>query len=378
MSTPYLITFTPVNRFFFGSSHSFAEGFFAESMKYPQPTTILGCLRNTILIQQNIVTTQNGRHIPDITNTEAQKFTGTSMVNGLNDNNDNFGVIEKLSPVFIVKQGNDRIADILFPAPADMEKIDNFFRYITYKRQGNAISSYSGKEKPFAILSDRNPKLPEVDCIGGKEFWSAYLNNQQISCNSDYAEDKIFITHTSVGIGRKDRVAEEGMFYTKIDYSLYKDFSFGVIVWLRDNNILKNDVVLLGGEQSAFRMEISPISDDIFSSHPVINAILSDNCDFFKNLNSCTNNEKLVALSPLVFDETINSSLTDIMEHRIVKGIHSIKTIKKVGAIKSEAVCMVPAGSVLYPEKAMNSSGWEIPYKIGYNHVIKIKRGKHV
>ncbi|HCC69060.1 MAG TPA: hypothetical protein DEP99_04145 [Nitrospiraceae bacterium] len=92
-------------------------------------------------------------------------------------------------------------------------------------------------------------------------------------------------------------------------------------------------------------------------------------------MTACTDKDKLVALSPLVFDESINSSLTGIMEHRIIKGIHAIRTIKKIGVVKSEAVCMIPAGSVLYPEKSINLNGWKIPYKIGYNYVIKTKRG---
>lgn len=382
MST-YLITFTPVNRFFFGSSHSFAEGFYVESMKYPQPTTILGCLRNTILIQKRIVKDGGtGRHIPDIDNSDAKELTGTSTINRLDDSDNNFGVIERVSPVFMVKQGDVGIDDILFPVPADIEQIGNFFRYITHKKRDNAISSYSGMRKSLAILSDKNPKLPPPLSLGGKDFWDAYLSNQQISYNPDYTDDRIFKTHLSVGIGceRNDagggkryfkKTTIKGMFYTKIDYSPDKGFSFGVIVWLRDNNVLKNDVVLLGGEQSPFRMKIRPVSDSIFSSHPITMAIMNDNCDLFQKLATCTNKDKLVALSPLAFDEKVNFSLAGIMEHKIIKGIHSIKTIRKIGAIKSEAVCMIPAGSVLYPEKSITLSGWKIPYKIGYNCAIK-------
>jgi len=387
MSTPYLIRFTPVNRFFFGSSHSFAEGFYVESMKYPQPTTILGCLRNTILIQEGIVKDDGtGRHIPDIDNSDAKELTGTSAINGLDDSDDNFGVIERVSPVFMVKQSDVGIDDILFSIPADIEQIDSFFRYIKYKKKNNAISSYSGMRKSFAILSDKNPKLPPPSSLWGKDFWDAYLNNQQIFYNPDYTDDKIFKTHISIGIGCENKDAGggkryfkkttiKGMFYTKIDYSLHKGYSFGVIVWLSDNNILKDDIALMGGEQSAFHMEITPATNSIFSSHPVTDAIIKDNCNFFNNVSSCTNNDKLIALSPLVFDETINSSLNDIMEHRVVRGIHSIKTIKKIGPVKSEAVSMIPAGSVLYPEKSVNLTGWKIPYKIGYNYVIKTERG---
>ncbi|HCC69059.1 MAG TPA: hypothetical protein DEP99_04140, partial [Nitrospiraceae bacterium] len=250
MSVPYLITFRPIDRFFFGTSHSFAEGFFAESMKYPQPTTILGCLRNTILIQQNIVIMQqNGRYIPDITaNSQASRLTGTSKINGLNDNDDNFGVIERLSPVFIVTQKNSNMEDILFPVPAEVERNGDFFRYVKYEKKDNAISSYSGIKKDFAI--DRDPKLYPSSSLGGKDFWNAYIDNKQLPYNSDYAEDKAFITHTSVGIGRENRVAKPGMFYTKIDYSFKEGYSFGVLVWLSNGNVLKDSVITMGGEQS--------------------------------------------------------------------------------------------------------------------------------
>lgn len=396
MSTPYLITFTPVNRFFFGSSHSFAEGFYVESMKYPQPTTILGCLRNTILIQKDIVKDDGTRrNIPDIENDAAKKLTGTSVINGLDDNDDNFGVIERVSPVFIVKQKNSSIEDILFPVPADIEGKDKFYRSITYKRQDNAISSYSGMKKSFAILSDKNPKLPSLSSLGGKDFWSAYWKSQQIPNGANYPEDKIFKTHISVGIGCENKDAGdgkfyfkkttiEGMFYTKIDYSLHKDYSFGVIVWLSEE-VLNKGIIMMGGERSVFNLDINEIkelssADGIFSSHPVIKAIMNGNCDLFQNLTAYTNKDKLVALSPLVFDESINSSLKDIMEHRIIQGIQSMRMLKPGVRVsgkgeKSESVCMIPAGSVLYSEKSIRLTGWKIPYKIGYNHVIKTKRG---
>lgn len=388
MSSPYLITFTPINRFFFGSSHSFAEDFYVESMKYPQPTTILGCLRDTILLQERITKNSGGRYIVDIGHPNAKDLTGTSRVEGLNDSDDNFGKIERLSPIFIVKtQKNGSIADILFPVPADIERNGDFFRYIEYKKIDNAISNYSGMKKPFAILSDKNPKIPSPASLGGREFWIKYIDNRQIPYNSVYSEDEIFKTHISVGIGceNKDtgmgkryfkKTVQKGMFYTKIDYSLHKDYVFGVIVWLGDN-VLEEDIVLLGGEQSAFQMKISCARDGICSSHPVVTAIINNKCDLFQNLNSCTNNDKLVALSPLVFDESVNSRLKDIMEHRIIQGIQSIRTLRRAanGIQKSDATCMIPSGSVLYPERSAKFSGWKIPYKIGYNHVIKTKRG---
>lgn len=387
MSTPYLITFTPVNRFFFGSSQSFAESFYAESMKYPQPTTILGCLRDTILLQNNVVKESNGRYIADINNGRAKELTGTSKVNGLNDSDD-FGVIGKVSPIFIVKQGDTGIEDILFPVPNDIEIKDCNLNLITYEKKSAAISSYSGKRKDYAIRSSKDPKLYSKGYLGGKRFWNAYINNKQpFPYNSEYDEEEIFKANTSVGIGYTNKDAgkgnlyfkktiEPGMFYTKIDYSFKEGYSFGVIVWLTESSKLKNGIIRMGGEQSTFCMEVHPIADGIFLSHPVTNAIINNNCDFFENLKTINSNEKLIALSSVVFDKAINKSLLDIMEHRIVQGIQSTRMLtpgKRVSGKgeKSESVCMIPAGSAFYPEKSANiTMNWKIPFKIGYNTVL--------
>lgn len=378
MAVPYLITFKPITRFFFGSSRSFAEGFYVESMKYPQPTTILGCLRNTILLQEGIGKNFGNRWIVDITDPKVKALTGTSTPNGLDDSDDNFGVIEKISPVFIVKQcDSGNIEDILFHVPADIEVRDCRLSLITYERKSSAISSYSGKRKDYAILSSKDPKLYSKGYLGGKAFWTAYINNKQtFPYNPEYDEGEIFKANTSVGIGRECKVAKEGMFYTKIDYSFHKNYSFGVIAWLTEN-VLQNGIIQMGGEQSTFCIEIHPIANGIFSSHPVTNAIINNNnCDLFEILKTTNNDEKLIALSSIVFDETLNKSLMDVMEHRIVQGIQSMRMLKSGGkGEKSESICMIPAGSVFYPEKsALLTMTWKIPFKIGYNYVIRAKK----
>jgi len=369
MSNPYLIIFTPINKFFFGSSYSLGEGFYAESLKFPQPTTILGCLRTTILVQAGIISPTT---IPDSFSKDAQDLTGTSTLNGLDDTDDNFGVIERLSPAFIAKFKCNTIEDFLFPVPADIMKEGNSLICFGYEKKKNVKSSYSGRVVEYAIFSKRNPKLHEFGYLGGKDFWEAYINGSQLHYNSDYDEDKIFISHISVGIGRKNRIAEEGMFYTKIDYSLRKDFAFAVILWLKKDDILKEDVVILGGERSAFFMKILPLEDN---THPVINMIVKQECNVFDNLKSCSNGEKIVALSPIVLDKKSNSILADKMEHRIVKGIQATRIIKRAKALKSEAISMIPAGSVFYPKESVKLElNWKIPYKIGYNYSIKIRR----
>jgi len=244
----------------------------------------------------------------------------------------------------------------------------NCFKYAKTKGK----SSYSGREAEYAILSERNPKLQEACYLGGKDFWEAYLNGNPLPHNYYYEEDWIFIAHTSVGIGRKNKVAEEGMFYTKVDYSLRKGFAFAVIAWLKEDSILKNGVVLLGGEQSTFLMKVFLLED---MSHPVINMVVKEKCDLPKNLSSWSNGEKLVALSPIVLDKDSNCKFASAMEHRIVKGMQATRMIRRAKALKSEAISMIPAGAVFYPKEPVSLAvNWVIPYKIGYNYVIKIRR----
>jgi len=377
MAKPYLITFRPINRFFFGSSYSLAEGFYAESLKFPQPTTVLGCIRNTILIQNDCVLSDR-KNFPDIDSEKAHELTGTSKISNFNDTNANFGVIEKVSPVFIVKQKGKKIEDILFPAPADITRDGCCLSIFGYKKTVNAISSYSGRKANYAVLSERKPKSSYANYFGGKNFWKAYINNELIPYNPEYDENKIFVKYTSIGITKGK---QEESFYMKIDYSLKKYFSFGVIMWFTKENALKEDIVILGGEQSTFLMKVSSISIDggIFASHPVMDKMIKGKCDLIENLNSCDNSKKLVALSPVVLDGVQGDAFVNAMEHKIVRGIHSTRMVKRIGAVKTETVRMIPSGSVFYPERKINhlTVDWKIPYKIGYNYAIKYKGGNY-
>lgn len=383
MGKALLVTFTPINRFFFGGSYSFEDSFYAESLKFPQPTTVLGCIRHTILVQNGIlspIAIIDPKTITEKLGDRGKELTGSSMVNGLDDPDDNFGIIEKISPAFIVKFKDNEIEDFLFPVSADVlikkennkEKEDKISLTCFKYTKTNGKSSYSGRVAEYAILSERNSKLDGIHYLGGKDFWEAYMCGKALPHNPDYEEDKIFIAQTSVGIGRKNRIAEEGMFYTKIDYSLRNSFAFAVIAWLKEDSILKNGVVILGGEQSIFLMKVFSLGD---ISHPVINMIVNDKCKLPEILSSCPNEEKFVALSPIVLDKDSNYKFASAMEHRIVKGMQATKMIRRAKALKSEAISMIPAGAVFYLKEPVSLTvNWTIPYKIGYNYLIKIRR----
>jgi len=381
-SKPYLVTFKPINRFFFGSSYSLGEGFYAESLKFPQPTTVLGCIRNTILAQNNLIEITKIPQKDFLENNEAVKqFTGTSKIEKLSDSDDNFGVVERISPVFLIKQSEGKIEDTLFHVPADVVQGEcSFLTCYEYEKEERAKSSYSGREINYAILSRKQPKSFNANYYGGRSFWDAYLNKKPLPYDPAYEEDNIFSTYKNVGIERENRKAKTGAFYFKIEYSLRDGFSFGLVIWLKSKNgedaPLKDGTVILGGERSTFSMKVSPVTRDLLSN-PVMERIIDGTCDLIYSLNNCSNKEKLIALSHVILDKQSSDDFASAMEHRIINGLHSIRTVKRAnGKEKSEAVRMIPAGSIFYPSCSIInlSFNWAIPYKIGYNYALRIER----
>lgn len=374
--TPYLFTFKPINRFFFGSSYSLGEGFFAESLKFPQPTTVLGCIRNTILAQKNLMNITTIAREDFLGTNKVQELTGTSKIEKLSDQGHDFGVIDRISPVFLVKHSNNKLEDALFRVPDNVVLDEcSSLTCCEYEKKDNAKSSYSGREKEYAILSSKKPKSFKANRYGDKSFWHAYLNKKLIPYNSTYREENIFTVYENVGIEREDRKAKRGSFYLKIEYSLKEDFSFGVIVWLKNDFHLEDCVVILGGEQSTFLLKIYKDYENLLSN-PVIHRVVKENCNLIDNLKSCTGKEKLVALSPIILDGGLCSIFKQSMEHCVIFGIQSTRTVSRAnGKNKSEAVRMIPAGSVFYPSSQININlNWPIPYSIGYNYILKIDR----
>ena len=373
---PYLITFTPIGRFFFGTSRSFAEGFFVESMRYPKPSTVLGSLRYNILRQNNkSVLNDQGQLTQPIPDDIAQ-LTGTSQISGLSDTNVDFGVIERLSPAFIVKlaTGDEgKIENIYLPVPSDTVLRNGTLFVTGFEERSNVLSS----ESETGILSTRKRKEYPVRCLGGSAFWKEYVSaktGQEISNDTVLAENDVFIPAANVGIARENRMTVENMYYMKTDYILQRGFAFGVIIWFRKNPPLKSDMVRLGGEHSVFSMNIQEIREESFlSGHPVVSALFSGDV-YTSEIVSCAGTEKIVTLSPLVVEGDIWRHL----RHAIIPSIETVRMLKprlSSSTEKTETSCMIPVGAVLYPQSGMGNavtSFGRLPNAIGYNRVLKI------
>ena len=375
MSIPYLITFKPAGRFYFGTSQSFGEGFYAVSSMFPSQTTILGTLRASILEKNNLLDLKT-RTPKKIRMVDIYPLTGKSEMKSLDEpgTDNDFGKILKLSPVFIVKHkaGSDNPEDLLLPAPADVFSIEGL-KMIEYPEEKNVRTFSRSSEHISSYHYNKRIKEPQAKYLGGIQFWQEYQDKKKFTFDESYLMKNIFISDHKPGIARKDRNKRDEYFYTKKDYRLNKEYSFGIIVHFTEENVLDERDVFMGGERSLFKMEIKKLPQvlsQLFTDHPVIKRFI-DEKDFIGDYNGSKdvsfNNEKLVLFSEFVGSD---SSLQDL-KFGLINEMNAPRSISS-RISKSDSFRVIPAGSVFFPGNNLKKiTTYPIAAKIGYNFVIK-------
>ena len=376
MSIPYLITFTPTGRFYFGTSQSFGEGYYAVSSMFPSQTTILGTLRASILEKKGLLHLQT--RTPNTTRmTEVHALTGKSEMKSLDEagTDNDFGKILKLSPVFIVKQkdNNSCPEDFLLPVPADVFSIDGL-KLIEYPEEKNVKTFSRNSEHDSSYHYNKRIKEPQAEYLGGIQFWQEYKGKKKLTFHESYLMEKIFVPDSQPGIARKDRNKRDEYFYKKKDFRLAKEYSFGVIVHFAEEEVLEDRDVFIGGERSLFRMKLKKLPltlSHIYTEHLVIKRFIDEKDftgDYDGSKDVSFNKEKLVLFSPFVGSD---SSLQDL-EFALINKMYTPRSLSSRTS-KSDSFRTIPAGSVLFPGKQFKkiTTYYPIPLKIGYNFAIK-------
>lgn len=387
--TRYLVKLKPIDNFFFGSERTFIfkedgklQNNIIKSTFFPQQTSILGMLRKEILVKKGLL-----NHTWDYVNKEEKinKYIGRESFN-INEETQDFGCIERISPVFIESTEINGQAEYIMKIPKDhtinreelndkKEKVKNS-SYVPLKiNEINSFRcSYGGRE-------ERNIYLP-VNFIGKDGICNDFIH---INDKNDIVEkDEIFIEDSNIGIQLdKNHITKDDSLFRIVKYKFsnkkYEKIEFVFLADINEKIDFDNykNVVSLGGEGSYFNIkfekyEVNSEKDNLINQ-------IKDKCKIEDSKSNENIYKKIVLLSDTYIDENeyeylCEYSIANIISFRNLNTKREYKGKKYYKRFdKSEQkYSFLERGSVLYTtnekyeelKKAIEKNNLQ---KIGYN-----------
>lgn len=245
MRRTYLVTLKPLESYSFGGDRQFKfEGrqeeqnfspYFIKTNAFPEQATIFGALRYHILNQEGLVK-------PDFNYSLDEREKMAVLIGkeslSLSANDQYFGKLKSMSPVFILKSNGDRIISNPFNNKLD-EQEGEFSPMILDKKV----------ETNFGRLL-----LPADDDFDAKQGYSSGYYNIDNAC----VEDNIFSEDVTIGISLE---AEEDGLYKRQVYQMNKDYQFAVYVDY--DGELKDGIVRLGQKGSLFNLQVAEADNSL-------------------------------------------------------------------------------------------------------------------
>jgi CRISPR-associated protein Cmr3 len=377
MSKIVLIELTPLDTFFFGGETTFGQGdganYFAKSNKLPQQTTLLGALRHELLRQNDAL---------PLPNNKAEKLIGSQSFDGTTD--DAFGVINKISPVFMRQGSKNYFVRSREFVSVKKEKTDDFETIsleLTLLENNAKRLWQPNKEKLDTIAAIPLLKKTNGEAYNPKEYFTEELiaENEIAISMSD-----VFKKSEKVGITKyKDRLPKmidnSLGFYKQAFYRLTSGWSFAYYVEFSSNDFkLENSVITMGGESRPFAMKVIEEKDFDWDNSINKGNLYQDSVDI-----KYPTAHKVILLSDAFVSTDIYKScvfaITDIVNFRNIKSKVAETTqwsdlSYEKGFIKpqktTEKIQMLKRGSVLFTndkdslEKALDTPQYK---RIGYN-----------
>lgn len=228
----YLMTLTPQEPYFFGNEKSFlypgvdtgtsGSRYFIKSELTPAQTTLLGSLRYILLPKKGYAHTQEKENT-DVVGEKSFKYGETNT----------FGKILGLSPLFLLKDGAEKLVVTPFDHIKGEKKYTPFSVYATTEDGRLFPTEYKAKDGiSHSYMSVENGRIYELDAIFKKE--------------------------TRVGINRS---ATDKGFFKKEYANLLDGFSFATYVTLSDDITPKDAVVFMGQGKSLFTVKFNEADD---------------------------------------------------------------------------------------------------------------------
>lgn len=366
----YLIRLTPLEPYYFGSERTFGtanDSYFVRSNLFPQQTGLLGMIRKEILIQTNLF-----KPFYKYSGEEQDKMHGLIGKGSFEMFCDkSFGIIRKISPLYIA--------------------MGNTFYMIT-PRDHSVYSVQAGSKQknktymPFSFKIDRTVRFYLGNGEQDSVFFGEYKAKDGLTSSFTDSEgnllsvDDLFTRVERVGIQKNyEGGTEEKAFFKQVSYKMAKGYSFCFGLTLEKNEKLKKlkgSIVNLGGEKSAFKMDVEELDNERkpFSFTSIGQTVSKD---FPPNIH------KIVLLSDAYVEKNIYNNtlfaLTDTVDFRNTsykkdkdgkKRDVFCKSSVKFNFIKRGSVFLVQSNKTSDVENILNKKHLQ---KIGYNHFISLK-----
>lgn len=402
------VTLKPLEPYFFGgkdANNSNERKYLIKSNEMPSQTSLFGILRYLC-----IENPQADFSVLDADKARMGEKSFSIIEKENSENNeDEFGKIKSISPLFLSKENDDKC---LIKAPKDYDCASG------YLEDDKLLTYYPSKYKECYALGEGKKIIPIIEnsknyvekhfiAHNEKNFMNAWLSNEVMNftgakfydrCDEDKEIDDefkrpIFITQSKIGIKITDGEKDEKNFYRK-EFAIMQDYSFSFFarVNFKDGDVfykIKDKVVFMGQGKSSFSASVEYIKD----------APSTDNVNKKQNNDTSNKSEKqkdeikeyykYYAMSDIYlgFDDKQSKSIyamKDVLDGLNVAFIFSdiesyrqIITSNKKYIKQAEQLNMISAGSVFlvekndckYFEESIKNNHLRI---IGLNNVVKM------
>lgn len=248
MSNTYLVTFKPLEPYAFGGARQFPfkgrkatqndfEPYFIKTNPLPEQSTLFGTIRYLLLKQAKLIK-------EDFSYSSSERQAMASLVGEksfslLESQKQTFGKIESMSPLFILKDGHEK----LIPNPFN-NRSDEGLPFAPMRLSDKPVyTNYGALYLPIA--EDYNAK---------KWYASGFYN---LTAQRSHTES---VFKTSVQTGNKIDSDEDGLFKKEV-HCLEAGYEFAVYVTL--DACLKDDIVSMGLKSSPFKVTVQQSEDTL-------------------------------------------------------------------------------------------------------------------
>lgn len=355
----YLMTMEPLEPYTFGTEHSFKygkekptgrESYFVTSAEMPEQTTILGMLRFLLLKDRNklksnfLYSDEDRKEMKQIIGENSFSFTGS---------NQDFGIIDSISPVFIINSEGQK----LIRCPFCMKKDGNLM-----EMEGSYYTSFGEIHLPKGN-----------EYIAKEGYTHDFYNINTGNIDSQENKNPLFLKKMITGNNKND---ENGKLKVKTDHdegffkiekvTIRKGCKFACYVELKEkiNNIEKGFIGTMGRGKSAFKVDFIDMNSDDDSDEDIDKTVSA--------IDWKTDGVWYYCLSDVFLSDRVKYKNFAIVETKETRNLETRLSEKGISRLKkSEQVFkLISQGSVFYMNNPIPEN--EDIKKIGYNHIIKM------